>query len=58
MGVGIFLIARSPEEDSKLPYLLRLPIEGGLVLKAETPGQEPTASTATPSNKAGPMTPR
>jgi len=28
------LIARNPEEDSKLPYLLRLPIEGGLVLKA------------------------
>jgi hypothetical protein len=30
----VFLIARNPEEDSKLPYLLRLPIEGGLVLKA------------------------
>jgi hypothetical protein len=30
----IFLIARNPEGDSKLPYLLNLPIEGGLVLKA------------------------
>jgi hypothetical protein len=30
----LFLIARNPEQDSKLPYLLRLPIEGGLVLKA------------------------
>jgi hypothetical protein len=30
----VFLIALNPEEDSKLPYLLRLPIEGGLVLKA------------------------
>ena len=29
-----FLVARNPEEDSKLPYLLRLPIDGGLVLKA------------------------
>jgi hypothetical protein len=31
---GVFLIARNPQEDSKLPYLLRLPINGGLVLKA------------------------
>ena len=29
-----FLIARNPDPDSSLPYLLRLPIEGGLVLKA------------------------
>ncbi|HSL15970.1 MAG TPA: hypothetical protein VK962_06790, partial [Actinomycetota bacterium] len=29
-----FRVARNPEEDSKLPYLLQLPIEGGLVLKA------------------------
>jgi hypothetical protein len=29
-----FVIARNPEEDSKLPYLLRLPLEGGVVLKA------------------------
>lgn len=34
MGVGVFLIALNPEEDSKLPYLLRLPIQDGLVLKA------------------------
>ncbi|GIU99219.1 MAG: hypothetical protein KatS3mg014_0835 [Actinomycetota bacterium] len=31
---GVFTIARNPQEDSSLPYLLRLPIEGGLVLKA------------------------
>jgi hypothetical protein len=30
----VFTIARNPQEDSKLPYLLRLPIEGGIVLKA------------------------
>jgi hypothetical protein len=29
-----FLVARNPQDDSRLPYLLRLPLEGGLVLKA------------------------
>ncbi|MFN2595154.1 MAG: ERCC4 domain-containing protein [Actinomycetota bacterium] len=29
-----FLIARNPDPDSKLPYVLRLPIESGIVLKA------------------------
>ena len=33
-GAPIFVVARNPQEDSKLPYLLRLPIEGGLVFKA------------------------
>ncbi|MGH9194179.1 MAG: ERCC4 domain-containing protein, partial [Acidimicrobiia bacterium] len=30
----LFLIARNPDEDSRLPYLLRLPIGEGIVLKA------------------------
>ena len=30
----VFVVARNPQVDSKLPYLLRLPIEGGIVLKA------------------------
>lgn len=30
-----FLVARNPDPDSRLPYLLRLPIDGGLVLKAK-----------------------
>jgi hypothetical protein len=30
----VFVVARNPEEDSKLPYLLRVPVEGGVVLKA------------------------
>ena len=30
----VFLVARNPDADSKLPYLLRLPLEDGLVLKA------------------------
>lgn len=29
-----FLVGRNPDPDSHLPYLVRLPIEGGLVLKA------------------------
>lgn len=29
-----FVIGHNPQEDSKLPYLLRIPIEGGLLLKA------------------------
>jgi len=29
-----FLVARNPQQDSRLPYLVRLPLEGGLVLKA------------------------
>lgn len=34
---GTFLVARNPEPDSSLPYLLRLPIEGGIELKAREP---------------------
>jgi hypothetical protein len=33
-AAAAFVVARNPEDDSKLPYLLRLPLEGGLVLKA------------------------
>lgn len=32
-----FLVARNPQGDSRLPYLLRLPLEGGLILKARAP---------------------
>jgi hypothetical protein len=37
-----FLVAHNPHADSRLPYLLRLPIDGGLVLKAKAPW--PTSS--------------
>lgn len=33
MPVDRFLVAANPDPDSSLPYLVRLPIEGGLVLK-------------------------
>ncbi len=29
-----FLVARNPDPDSSLPYLLRVPLEGGILLKA------------------------
>jgi hypothetical protein len=31
---SIFVVGRNPQADSKLPYLLRLPLADGLVLKA------------------------
>ena len=31
-----FLIARNPDADSTLPYLLRLPVEGGIVLRSKS----------------------
>ncbi len=30
-----FLVARNPEPDSRLPYLVRLPLDGGMVLKVK-----------------------
>ncbi|MBW3652511.1 MAG: hypothetical protein KY433_02745, partial [Actinobacteria bacterium] len=29
-----FVVARNPETDSTLPFLLRLPLDGGILLKA------------------------
>ena len=38
MSVGteerLFVVARNPQDDSRLPFVLRLPLEGGLLLKA------------------------
>jgi hypothetical protein len=53
-----FVVARNPQADSKPPYLLRLPLEGGLVLKARSLACEPRASTATASRSPGPKTRR
>jgi hypothetical protein len=30
-----FLVARNPDPESRLPYLVRIPLEGGMVLKAK-----------------------
>jgi hypothetical protein len=32
-----FKVARNSDPESRLPYLVRLPIEGGIVLKAREP---------------------
>jgi hypothetical protein len=32
-----FVVARNPDPDSKLPFLLAVPVEGGLLLKAREP---------------------
>ncbi|MGH2705910.1 MAG: ERCC4 domain-containing protein [Actinomycetota bacterium] len=37
LSLEAFIVARNPDRDSRLPYLLRLPIEGGLILKARDP---------------------
>jgi ERCC4 domain len=34
MEEPLFLVVHNPQPDSRLPFLLRLPLEGGLVLKA------------------------
>jgi hypothetical protein len=31
---ALFVVARNPQQDSRLSYLVRLPLEGGLLLKA------------------------
>jgi hypothetical protein len=36
-GRGTFLVARNPDPDSTLPYLLRIPLDGGIELKAKQP---------------------
>jgi hypothetical protein len=34
VGAQSFVIARNPDSESKLPYLLKLPVDGGIALKA------------------------
>src|SRR5262249_19808117 len=34
---SVIVVARNPQEESRLPYLVRLPLEHGLVLKARAP---------------------
>lgn len=36
-SASVFLVARNPQPDSQLPYLVRLPLEHGLVLKVRAP---------------------
>ncbi|TML84017.1 MAG: hypothetical protein E6G08_18585 [Actinobacteria bacterium] len=36
-GAAPFVVARNPQADSRLPYLVRLPLERELVLKTRAP---------------------
>lgn len=54
----VFVVARNPEADSKLPFLLWLPLDPGLVLKARDTWPRANRIYCQPSNRAGPMTPR
>jgi hypothetical protein len=36
-GDARFLVARNPQADSRLPYIVRLPVDGGVVLKVREP---------------------
>jgi hypothetical protein len=36
-GDARFLVARNPQADSRLPYIVRLPLDGGVVLKVREP---------------------
>jgi hypothetical protein len=36
-NAAVFLVARNPQPDSRLPYLVRPPLQDGLVLKARAP---------------------
>jgi hypothetical protein len=49
-----FVVARSPDPDSRLPYLVRLPIDGGLILKVRDtwPADEPRLLRPSPGRLA------
>lgn len=41
-----FVVARNPDPDSRLPYLVLLPIDGGLILKVRDDATAPTWAPA------------
>lgn len=41
-----FLVARNPDPDSTLPYLLRVPIDNGIVLRAKATWPTPRGCSA------------
>ena len=57
-GTRSFLVARNPEADSRLPYLLLLPLEGGLTLKARESWPPRRVSTAIGLRAPGRKRPR
>ena len=50
----LFLVACNPQGNSRLPYLLRLPLERGLVLKARAPWPAPARVSCHPFEEPWP----
>lgn len=57
MSPGPFLIARNPDTESKLPFLLAIPIDGGLLLKARDPWPRSSRVYCHPLNEGWPDNP-
>lgn len=53
----VFVVARNPDPESTLGYLVRLPIEGGLVLKAREPWPTTARVYCHPHDEAWPDDP-
>src|SRR3954470_24628025 len=49
-----FVVGRNPDEESSLPYLLRIPLGGGLVLKAAEPWPVSSRVYCHPLDEPGP----
>jgi len=54
---ALFSVARNPDAASSLPFLLRLPIEGGVVLKAKQPWPTSTRVYCHREEKPWPLDP-
>ena len=54
----VFAVARNPDRESKLPYLIHLPIEDGQVLKARETWPRSARVYCHPTGEGWPDTPR
>ncbi|MBA2313277.1 MAG: ERCC4 domain-containing protein [Actinobacteria bacterium] len=54
---NIFVVAQNPDEESKLPFLLAVPIDGGLVLKARESWPRASRVYCHPLNEGWPSHP-
>ena len=50
---SVFVVARNPQDDSKLPYLLRLPLEDGSNAAAPAVEPRPKSGFTTPTPDSG-----
>jgi hypothetical protein len=52
---SVYVVARNPQDDSKLPYLLRLPLEGGSRAAAPAVEPRPKSGFTTPTGQKNPI---